>query len=176
MAKAGGGVFRGGGGGAYTGAVKVSNLFKSKTIPHEEPSGQLAMFKPSQIMTSGMKMRGVVGRGSGRTVTSSPPFRVSGRTRPGPRARVKALARAKELREKAFASTDRVPMPTHGWPVHGPKPAPKTSLPKSGQARKKIAKGAKGRYHMPGGAGGEWSKGYQKGTTINPLNKKGYYN
>jgi len=110
MPKTGGGFFRGGGGGAYTGAVKIPNLLgkSSRTIiPHETASGQTAMFSPSQIMTSGMKMRGALRRGSGRTVTSSPPFRVSGRTRPGPRARVKALARAKELREKAKASVPK---------------------------------------------------------------------
>ena len=107
MPRAGGGFFRGGGG-AYSGAIKVPNPFTSRTIAHETSSGQLAMFKPSQIMTSGMKARGVIGRGvGGRVSNPSPPFKGGTVSRPAPKARVKNLARHKELREKAKASVPK---------------------------------------------------------------------
>lgn len=112
MPKIGGGGSKGAGGGSYSGAVKIPNLFgkgrSATTIPHETASGQLAMFSPSQIMTSGMKMRGVLRPGPGkrgRVTTSTPPFKVSptsgGRVAGGdPRAQVTALARREELAAK----------------------------------------------------------------------------
>lgn len=114
MPKIGGGGSKGAGGGSYSGAVKIPNLFgkgrSATTIPHETATGQLAMFSPSQIMTSGMKMRGVLRPGPGkrgRIVTSTPPFTTSGSGRPAPRVRVKALARRQELIEKAKASVPK---------------------------------------------------------------------
>lgn len=44
-------------------------------------------------------------------------------------------------------------------------------------ARAKLKHGAKGSYHMPGAAGGEWSRGFRadRPEDLNPLNKTGYY-
>ncbi len=116
MAKAGGGFFRGGG--SYSSGIKIPNPFTSRTIANETPSGQLGLFKPSQIMPGGMKARGVIGRGIGGRVSNPlPPFKPTSVSRPGPRERAKSLARYKELRERAKAS---VPKPGQVKPYNPP--------------------------------------------------------
>jgi hypothetical protein len=82
--------------------LKIPNMFgKSyRTIPHELPSGQTAMFKPGAEATGG-KMPGVIGRGLGGRVTNKPPFKAQGYGSGDPRAKVMGKARSEELSQKA---------------------------------------------------------------------------
>jgi hypothetical protein len=107
-------------GGTSSSGIKVPNPFTSSTIGHETSSGQTAMFKPSDIMPSGMRARGVIGRGGGGRVTTNPPFRATGRvTNLNPGAQVRAAARQQELaRIKAAKKSDA----SRGRPIAGPKP------------------------------------------------------
>jgi hypothetical protein len=82
--------------------LKIPNMFgkRYRTIPHELPSGQTAMFKPGAEVTGG-KMPGVIGRGLGGRVTNKPPFKAQGYGSGDPRAKVMGKARSEELSQKA---------------------------------------------------------------------------
>lgn len=99
--------------------LKIPNMFSKgyRTIPHETPTGQTAMFKPGDEMPSG-QMAGVIGRGlGGRSGASLPPFKASRHAGAGDaRAQVTGLARKEELAmkrrkadaEQAIGQTGRV--------------------------------------------------------------------
>lgn len=102
--------------------LKIPNMFGKgyKTIPHELPSGQTAMFKPGAEMAGG-KMPGVIGRGLGGRVSTPPPFKSKGYGKGDPRAKVMGAARNAELAEKRKAKKQRMPKPGQAIPYTPPK-------------------------------------------------------